>query len=96
MPAPAPTSPPAAAPLDQFVSMWPAVLEAVSSVSRVAWTLFTSSTQISVHDATLAVAVDSAGKVKNIKDGGHDERLRHAIVDVMKTDVRIDVVLDPS
>jgi hypothetical protein len=44
----------------------------------------------------LAVAVDSPGKVSNLKASGHDERLRQAILDVLKTDVRIDIVLAPN
>ena len=106
-PASAPTPPPAdPAPststadpgigLDQFVSMWPAVLDALSSYGRVAWVLFQPSSPISISDGTLAVAVSDVGKVKNIKASGHDERLRQAILDVIRTDVRIDVVPDPE
>jgi DNA polymerase-3 subunit gamma/tau len=82
--------------LDQFVSMWPAVLDALSTYGRVAWVLFQPSNPISISDGTLAVAVSDVGKVKNIKGSGHDERLRQAILDVMRTDVRIDVVPDPG
>lgn len=82
--------------LDQFVSMWPAVLDALSSYGRVAWVLFQPSSPISISDGTLAVAVSDVGKVKNIKASGHDERLRQAILDVMRADVRIDVVPDPE
>ena len=32
----------------------------------------------------LAVGVDNIGKVNNVKSSGHDERLRQAILDVMK------------
>ena len=96
---PVETSVPAADPavgLDQFVSMWPAVLDALSSYGRVAWVLFQPSSPISISDGTLAVAVSDVGKVKNIKASGHDERLRQAILDVIRTDVRIDVVPDPE
>ena len=81
--------------LDQFVSMWPAVLEAVKSYSKVAWMAFSESTPISLSDGVLAVAVGDAGKANNLKSSGHDERLRQAIIDVMKADVKIDVVLAP-
>jgi hypothetical protein len=57
---------------------------------------FNTSTPISLSEGVLAVAVTDAGKVNNIKASGHDERLRHAILDVMKADVRIDVVLAPD
>ena len=43
-----------------------------------------------------AVALADAGTVKGVKGSGHDERLRQAVLDVMRTDVRIDVVLAPD
>jgi hypothetical protein len=76
--------------------MWPAVLDAVKSYSRVGWMLFSESTPISLSDGVLAVAVGDAGKVNNVRASGHEERLRQAILDVMRTDVRIDVVLAPD
>jgi DNA polymerase-3 subunit gamma/tau len=82
--------------LDQFVSMWPAVLEGVKAYSKVAWATLNASRPISLSDGVLAVAVDSPGKVSNLKASGHDERLRQAILDVLKTDVRIDIVLAPN
>jgi hypothetical protein len=40
--------------------------------------------------------VPNAGQVNNARTSGHDERLRQAILDVMRADVRIDVVLAPN
>ena len=96
-PAPAAAVPAASADvsLDQFESMWPAVLEGVKAYSKVAWATLNASRPISLSDGVLAVAVDAPGKVSNLKASGHDERLRQAILDVLKTDVRIDIVLDP-
>ena len=82
--------------LDQFVSMWPAVHEALKGYSRVAWMGFSASTPISISNGELAVALADAGTVKGVKGSGHDERLRQAVLDVMRTDVRIDVVLAPD
>ncbi|MDP1878382.1 MAG: DNA polymerase III subunit gamma and tau [Actinomycetota bacterium] len=82
--------------LADFVTMWPAVLDVVRSSGRVAYTLFSPSAPVSLDNGILAVAVDQPGKVKNIKDGGHDERLRQAILDVLAIDVRIDVVPDAA
>ena len=82
--------------LDQFVSMWPAVLDAVKSYSRVAWMTFDGSRPVSLANGVLAVGVETIGKVNSLKASGHDERLRQAILDVMKTDVRIDVILAPG
>jgi DNA polymerase-3 subunit gamma/tau len=104
-PAPEPSQPAAAqesrtsdssVTLEQFTSMWPAVLEGVKAYSKVAWATLNASRPISLSDGVLAVAVDSAGKVSNLKASGHDERLRQAILDVLKTDVRIDIVLAPD
>lgn len=76
--------------------MWAGILEGVKAYSRVAWMTFDGSVPISLSDGVLAVAVDSPGKVNNLRSSGHDERLRQAIVDVMKADVRVDVVLMPD
>lgn len=102
-PAPTPTAPPsasAAAPvagdIDEFVSMWPAVLEALKLDSRVAWVLFESARPVSLSNGALAVAVGEPGKLSNISSSKHDERLRQAVIDVMQIDVRIDVVLAPD
>jgi DNA polymerase-3 subunit gamma/tau len=98
-PAPAAAQPAVAAPgvgVDQFLSLWPAVLEALKGYSRVAWIGFTDSTPISVSNGVLAVAVAEAGKAKGIQNSKHDERLRQAILDVMRVDVSIDVVLAPD
>jgi DNA polymerase-3 subunit gamma/tau len=82
--------------LEQFASMWPAVLEGVKAYSKVAWATLNVSRPISLSDGVLAVAVDSPGKVTNLKASGHDERLRQAILDVLKADVKIDIVLAPE
>ena len=82
--------------LEEFATMWPAVLDGVKSYSRVAWMTFDGSVPVSLSDGVLAVAVDSPGKVNNLRNSGHDERLRQAVLDVMKTDVRVDVVLMPD
>ena len=76
--------------------MWPAVLDAVKSYSKVAWMAFSASSPISLSDGVLAVAVTDAGKANNVKASGHDERLRQAILDVLKADVRIDIILAPD
>ncbi|MDO8731380.1 MAG: DNA polymerase III subunit gamma and tau [Actinomycetota bacterium] len=83
-------------PIADFATMWPAVLDATKSYSRVAWMLFSASQPLTISDGTLAIGVTNAGQVNNARASGHDERMRQAILDVMKVDVRIDVVLDPK
>ena len=76
--------------------MWPSVLDALKTYSRVAWMGFAESAPISLENGVLAVALSNAGTVQNMRSSGHDERLRQAILDVMKTDVKVDVVLAPD
>jgi DNA polymerase-3 subunit gamma/tau len=82
--------------LAEMRSMWPAVLDALKEYSRVAWMAFANSAPISLSNGVLAVAIDSAGTAINIRSSGHDERLRQAILDVVRRDVKIDVVLAPN
>jgi DNA polymerase-3 subunit gamma/tau len=90
----APTNPNASLP--QLVSMWPAILDATKSYSRVAWMVFSDSAPLSLENGVLAVGVENASKAANAKASGHDERLRQAVLDVFRTDVRIDIVLAPN
>ena len=82
--------------LPELKSMWPAVLDAVKSYSRVAWVLFSVSAPLSLVNGVLAVGLDNANKINNARASGHDERLRQAILDVLQLDVKIDVVLAPD
>ena len=54
---------------------------------------FTESTPLSFENGVLAVGVKDSGRYNNVKSGGHDERLRQAILDVLQVDTKIDVVL---
>lgn len=78
--------------LSSFVSMWPAVMDALLKYSRVAWMGFTESTPLSYDNGVLAVGVKDAGRYNNVKSGGHDERLRQAILDVLAVDCAVDIV----
>lgn len=82
--------------LADFITMWPAILDALRTDSRVAWMIFVKGRPLSISNGTLAVSVDAQGNVKGAKDSGHDERLRLAILNTMHTDVKIDVVFDPD
>lgn len=93
--APSAPSPSGRAPdLDEIRSLWPAILEALKAGSRVAAMVFIDSHPVSLANGVLVVAVDGQGRIINIQQGKHDERLRQAILDVARVDVRIDVVLD--
>ncbi|MFM9134744.1 MAG: DNA polymerase III subunit gamma and tau [bacterium] len=97
--APSPAAPPersgpseAALTLADIATMWPAVLEGLKSMSRVAWMLFSDSTPVSWEDGVLAVSVPDVGKANNARANGHDQRLRQVILDSLRVDVRVDVV----
>jgi hypothetical protein len=97
--APAP-SPPAAggssASLADVTTMWPAILEGLKSMSRVAWMVFSDSRPLSLDAGVLAVGVPEESKVRNARASGHAERLRQVIIDVMHADVQVDVVATGS
>ena len=90
---PAPVTNPGNTTVASFTSMWPAVMDALLKYSRVAWMGFTESTPLSFDNGVLAVGVKDSGHYNNVKSGGHDERLRQAILDVLKIDTEIDIVL---
>jgi DNA polymerase-3 subunit gamma/tau len=94
-PAPVPETPPnpGTTNVSSFSVMWPAVMDALLKYSRVAWMGFTESTPLSFENGVLAVGVKDSGRYNNVKSGGHDERLRQAILDVLQVDTKIDVVL---
>jgi DNA polymerase III subunit gamma/tau len=101
--APASTPPVAAAPsgdattsLPDVVTMWPAILEGLKSMSRVAWMVFSDSRPLSLDSDVLAVGVPEESKVRNARASGHAERLRQVIIDVMHADVQVDVVATGS
>jgi len=77
-------------------SLWPAVLESIKSTSRVAWMIFNEASPLSVDDTTLVIGVQNAGVIAGVSNGGHDERLRQAVLDVLRVDRRVEVILDPG
>lgn len=95
-PSKAPTSTPSDVSLSDITTMWPAIMEGLKSMSRVAWAVFSDSRALSVSDGVLAVGVPEESKVKNARTSGHGERLRQVIIDVMHVDLQVDVVLSSS
>jgi len=96
--APAPPSAPTGASvcLSDVTTMWPAILEGLKSMSRVAWMVFSDSRPLSLDAGVLAVGVPEESKVRNARASGHAERLRQVILDVMHADVQVDVVATGS
>ena len=58
--------------------------------------IFNSASPLSIDETTLVVAVDNEGMLSSVRSNGHDERLRQAVLDVLRVDRRIDVILDPA
>ena len=82
--------------LSDVTMMWPAILEGLKSMSRVAWMVFSDSRPLSLDAGVLAVGVPEESKVRNARVSGHAERLRQVIIDVMHADVQVDVVATGS
>lgn len=78
------------------VAMWPAVLDALKSESRVAWTAFAQTAPVSVADGTIAVAFPDQGRITFAQTSRQDERLRVAIREVLRVDLLCDLVLAPD
>ena len=82
--------------LPAVVAMWPAVLDALKSQSRVAWTAFAQTAPVSISDGAIAVAFPDQGRITFAQQSRQDERLRSAIREVLKVDLRPDLVLSPD
>jgi DNA polymerase-3 subunit gamma/tau len=87
----------AALDLGQAAVMWPAVLEALKSSSRVAHTLAEGAVPVSRTEKTLVVAHPDKVRMGILRGNkGHVELLRLAVLDVLRLDVEVDLVLDPG
>jgi DNA polymerase-3 subunit gamma/tau len=77
--------------------MWPAVLEALKSSSRVAHTLAEGTVPVSRTGTTLVLAHPDRVRMGILRGNkGHLELLRLAVLDVVRLDVELDIVLDPD
>jgi DNA polymerase-3 subunit gamma/tau len=78
-------------------TMWPAVLEALKSSSRVAHTLAEGTVPLSRTATMLVVAHPDRVRMGILRGNkGHLELLRLAVLDVARVDAELDLVLDPS
>jgi len=77
--------------------MWPAVLEALKASSRVAHTLAEGAVPISRSARMLTLAHPDKVRMGILRSNrGHLELLRLAVLDVLRLDVEVDLVLDPG
>jgi DNA polymerase-3 subunit gamma/tau len=83
--------------LVQLTTMWPAVLEALKASSRVAHTLAEGAVPWERTESTLVLAHPDKVRMGILRGNkGHVELLRLAVLDVLRLDVEVDLVLDPS
>ncbi len=82
--------------LGPVVVLWPAVLEALKSSSRVAHTLADGAVPVSRSATTLVLGHPDKVRMGILRSNkGHLELLRLAVLDVVHIDVEVDLVLDP-
>lgn len=82
--------------LADITTMWPAIMEGLKSMRKVAWMVLNDSRPLSMDDGVLAVGIPDDKRVKNCHSSGHGELLRQVIIDVMHVDLQVDVVLSTA
>ena len=101
-PPPAPTQVAEAAPeggltLVEVRRLWPDIVEATKLRRRVAWMHLTQNSQvIGVEGKTLVLGFTNAGARDSFVNGGCDEILRQAAIDVVGMDWKVDAIVDPG
>ena len=83
--------------LQELRRSWPTVLNRVKDYRKVTWAqLFEKSDVLSVDDKQLHVGLRDVGSHRAFSQGGHDEIVRQALMDVVGLDLVVVAVLDPS
>jgi DNA polymerase-3 subunit gamma/tau len=77
--------------------LWPDIVEATKLRRRVAWMHLTQNSQvIGVEGNTLVLGFNNAGARDSFVNGGCDEILRQAAIDVVGVDWKVDAIVDPG
>jgi DNA polymerase III subunit gamma/tau len=77
--------------------LWPDIVEATKLRRRVAWMHLTQNSQvIGVEGNTLVLGFSNAGARDSFVNGGCDEILRQAAIDVVGVDWKVDAIVDPG
>jgi DNA polymerase-3 subunit gamma/tau len=83
--------------LHEVRRLWPSVLDRVKGYRRVTWAqLFEKSEVLDVDDRQLSLGLSDIGAHRAFSQGGHDEIVRQALIDVIGLDVQVTALLDPS
>lgn len=77
--------------------LWPDIVDATKLRRRVAWMHLTQNCQVvAVDGATLTLGFTNAGARDSFVNGGCDDVLRQAAIDVVGADWRIETIIDPG
>jgi DNA polymerase-3 subunit gamma/tau len=77
--------------------LWPDIVEATKLRRRVAWMHLTQNSQVvGVDGDTLTLGFVNAGARESFVNGGCDEILRQAAIDVAGVDWRVETIVDPG
>jgi DNA polymerase-3 subunit gamma/tau len=95
--APAAQAPSGALTLVEVRRLWPDIVEATKMRRRVAWMHLTQNSQvIGVDGQSLTLGFTNAGARDSFVNGGCDEILRQAAIDVAGVDWQVESIVDPS
>ncbi len=77
--------------------LWPDIVEATKMRRRVAWMHLTQNSQVvGVDGTTLTLGFANAGARDSFVNGGCDEILRQAAIDIAGVDWRVETIVDPG
>jgi DNA polymerase-3 subunit gamma/tau len=77
--------------------LWPDIVEATKLRRRVAWMHLTQNSQVvGVDGATLTLGFANAGARDSFVNGGCDEILRQAAIDIAGVDWKVETIVDPG
>ncbi len=77
--------------------LWPDVLEQVRTMKRFTWILLRQNAQVvGVEGNILTLGFRNMGARESFVNGGSDQILRQALIDLIGADWRIDAIVDPT
>jgi len=94
----APTAPSGSDPnLVEIRRMWPELLEEVKNNKRMAWMILSQNAQaLDVSKGVLTLGVPNNGVRTGFVNSGSDDLLRQAIKTILRIDLRVETIVDPS
>lgn len=97
MAAPSSAAPGADPNLVEIRRMWPELLEEVKNNKRMAWMILSQNAQVlDVSKGILTLGVPNNGVRTGFVNSGSDDLLRQAIKTVLRIDLRVETIVDPS